>query len=86
MPGKEGDEVNGDKLHIEHNHLQLGVPPHSVHQDVLHPLVVKDGWLAEVEVAQNRDIMGGKGKLGDGREAEEEVEDGCKDGRMDGGS
>ena len=51
MPGKEGDKVNGDKLHVEHNHLQLGVPPHRVHQDVLHLLVVKDGRLAEVEVA-----------------------------------
>ena len=85
MPGKEGDEVNGDELHIKHNHLQFWIPPHGVHQDILYSLVVKDGWLAEVELTQNRDIVGGKGKLGDGREAEEEVEDGCKDGGMDGG-
>lgn len=86
MPGKEGDEVNGDELHVEHNHLQLEIPPHSVHQDVLYPLVVEDGRLAEVEVAQNRDVVCGEGKLGDGGEAEEEVEDGSKDGRVNGGS
>ena len=85
MPGKEGDEVNGDELHIKHNHLQFWIPLHGVHQDILYSLVVKDGWLAEVEFAQNRDIVGGKGKLGDRGEAEEEVEDGCKDGGMDGG-
>ena len=85
MPGKEGDEVNGDELHIKHNHLQFWIPLHGVHQDILYSLVVKDGWLAEVELAQNRDIVGGKGKLGDRGEAEEEVEDGCKDGGMDGG-
>ena len=86
MPGKEGDEVNGDELHIKHNHLQFWIPPHGVHQDILYSLVVKDGWLAEVELAQNRDIVGGKGKLGDGREAEKEVEYGSKEGRVNGGS
>ena len=86
MPSKEGDEVNGDELHIEHNRLQLQIPPHGVHQDVLHPLIVKDGRLAELEAAENRDIVGCKGKLGDGGEAEEEVENGCKDGWVDGGS
>ena len=86
MPGKEGNEVNGDELHIEHNHLQLGIPPHCVHQDVLNPLVVKDGRLAEMEASQTGYIVSGKGKLGDWGEAEEKVENRCKDRWMNRGS